>query len=90
LCWKKDLRVDLIPVLLSSNNIAIDFFTRRDLLDESTESIRTLWELFEVKNIFNRQQEDGHWKYLGGGKENLRSKEVYNQLEIYGIWLVQT
>ncbi|MCL5985430.1 MAG: hypothetical protein M1371_02560 [Actinobacteria bacterium] len=83
--WEKELRVDPIPVLLSSNNTAIDFFARRDLLYENTGSIETLWELPQVKKILNRQLEDGCWKYPGGGKENLRSKEDYNQLETYRV-----
>jgi len=82
---EKELRADPIPFLLSSNNIAIDFFTRRDLLEEETGSIETLWELPEVKKILNRQQEDGYWIYPGRGKEHLHLKEDYNQLETYRI-----
>jgi hypothetical protein len=83
--WRKELHVDPIPVLLSSNNIAIGFFTRRDLLDENAGSVETLSELPQVRRILNRQQEDGCWKYPGGGKEHLRSKEDYSQLETYRI-----
>jgi hypothetical protein len=83
--WKKELRADPIPVLLSSNNIAIEFFTRRDLLDKQAGSIETLWGLPEVKKILNKQREDGYWRYPGGGNEHLRSKEDYNQLETYRI-----
>lgn len=84
-CWRKELRADPIPALLSSNNIAIDFFTRRDLLDEDAGSTETLWRLPQVVKILNRQREDGYWRYPGGGKEHLRSKEDYNQLETYRI-----
>jgi hypothetical protein len=83
--WRKELRVDPIPCLISSKNKAIEYFTRRDLLDEKVEPIETLWELPEVKKILNKQQEDGSWKYPGGGKEHLRSHEDYNQLETYRI-----
>ena len=83
--WKKELRVDPLPVLLSSNNPAIEYFTRRDLLGEEVGLTETLWGLQQVVKILNRQQEDGHWRYPGSGKEHLRSKEDYNQLETYRI-----
>jgi hypothetical protein len=81
--WRKELRVDPIPSLISAKNKAIEYFTRRDILDEKVEPIETLWELPEIKKMFNRQQEDGSWKYPGGGKEHLRSQEDYNQIETY-------
>jgi hypothetical protein len=83
--WRKELRVDPIPSLISAKNKAIEYFTRRDILDEKVEPIETLWELAETKKLLNRQQEDGSWKYPGGGKEHLRSQEDYNQLETYRI-----
>jgi hypothetical protein len=83
--WRKELRVDPIPSLISAKNMAIEYFTRRDILDEKVEPIETLWELPEVKKILNKQQEDGSWKYPGGGKEHLRSHEDYNQLETFRI-----
>ena len=85
--WREELRVDPIPVLISSSNKAIEYFARRDLLDEKVEPIETLWELPEVKRILHKQQVDGSWKYPGGGKEHLRSQEDYNQLETYVIWV---
>ena len=83
--WRKELRVDPIPSLISAKNKAIECFTRKDILDEKVEPIETLWELPEGKKILNRQQEDGSWKYPGGGKEHLRSREDYNQLETFRI-----
>jgi prenyltransferase beta subunit len=41
--------------------------------------------LSEVEKIINRQQEDGSWKYPGGGKQHLRSQEDYNQIETYRV-----
>jgi hypothetical protein len=81
--WREELRVDPIPVLISSNNRAIEYFARRDLLAEKVGPIETLWESPEVKRILRKQQEDGSWKYPGGGKEHLRSREDYNQIETY-------
>ncbi len=83
--WREELRVDPVPVLISSNNRAVEYFARRDLLGEKMASIETLWELPEVKRILRKQQVDGSWKYPGGGKEHLRSQEDYNQLETYRI-----
>jgi hypothetical protein len=81
--WRKELRVDPIPSLISAKNKAIEYFTRRDILNEKVEPIETLWELPEVRRILHRQQEDGSWKYPGGGKEHLRSQGDYNQIETY-------
>jgi len=83
--WRKELRVDPIPSLISAKNRTIEYFTRRDILDEEVESIETLWELPEVKKILHKQQENGSWKYPGGVKEHLRSQEDYNQLETFRI-----
>jgi hypothetical protein len=83
--WREELRVDPVPALISSSNKAIEYFARRDLLDEKVGPIETLWELPEVKRILHKQQVDGSWKYPGGGQEHLRSQEDYNQLETYRI-----
>ena len=83
--WRQEFHVDPVPVLIPSNNMAVEYFTRRDLLDEKVEPIQSLWGLPEVKKILRKQQEDGSWKYPGGGKEHLRSQEDYNQLETYRI-----
>lgn len=83
--WREELRVDPVPVLISSNNRAVEYFARRDLLGEKVASIETLWELPEVRRTLRKQQIDGSWKYPGGGKEHLRSQENYNQLETYRI-----
>ena len=83
--WQEQLKVDSVETLLSSKNEAIKYFTRRDLRDEKVKSIKTLWKLPEVGKFLRRQQDDGSWKYPGKIRENLRSKEDYNQLETYRI-----
>ncbi len=80
--WKGKLRFDPLPVLLSTENKAIQYFARKDLLGEKVESVKILWELPEVEKILKKQQEDGSWKYPGG-KVDIRSQENYNQLETY-------
>jgi hypothetical protein len=61
--WRQKLNFDPLPPLLASENEAILFFTRRDLLDtKKMDSIETLWQLSQVKNFIRKQQEDGFWK----------------------------
>lgn len=63
--WLSPLKVDPISVLLSSGNKAIEYFTKRDLLDETVQSIDYVWQLPEVKKTFQKQQPDGTWKHTG-------------------------
>jgi hypothetical protein len=83
--WRKQLRFDPFPALFSSESKVLHYFARRDLLDEKVESVESLWNLHEAERIVNRQQDDGTWEYPGGGKEHLRSKENYNQIETYRV-----
>lgn len=83
--WKDQLIVNPVETLLSSKNEAIEYFTRRDLLDEKVKSIKNLWKLPEADKMLRNQQDDGSWQYPGKVRENLRSKEDYNQLETYRI-----
>jgi hypothetical protein len=43
--WRKELRFDPLPQLLSSGNQALLYIARRDLLGEKVGSIETLWQL---------------------------------------------
>ena len=63
--WFAQLKFDPIPVLLSSDDKAIEYFTKRDLLDETVESITCIWQLPEVQKILRKQQPDGSWKHTG-------------------------
>jgi hypothetical protein len=76
------LRVDPVPALLACGNPAVEFFARRDLLQEKTRPVSRLWELPEVAKLLRRQREDGSWKYPGGNEE-IRSRSDYDQLETY-------
>jgi hypothetical protein len=82
--WRRVLRYDPLPQLLSSENLAINYFVRRDLMGEEVGPASMLWELPAVVKILHRQQEDGSWKYPGG-KQHLRSKQQYDQLETYRV-----
>lgn len=74
-------KYDPVTPLLKSGNQAISLFVRRDLLGE-TVSVEELWNLPETQKILKKQQLDGSWKYPGG-KEEIRTRENYNQFETY-------
>jgi hypothetical protein len=50
-----------IAALLATQNTAIGYFTRRDLLDEAVDSIQTVWALPEPGKILRKQSPDGSW-----------------------------
>ncbi len=83
--WRTHLKVDPIPPFLSSENKAIIYFTRRDLLGEEETPVEILWHLPEVERILKRQIGNGAWKYPGSGKQWLRSAEDYDQIETFRI-----
>jgi hypothetical protein len=80
--WIKELNYDPINTLINSSNPAIEYFTRRDLLEEKVPGVDCLWELPGAQKIIRKQQDDGFWKYPGGNHK-LRSAEDYNQLETF-------
>jgi hypothetical protein len=63
--WRTRLRFDPIEPLLASDNVPINYFSYRDLLDRETGPVSCLWELPDVKKILRKQQPDGSWKYPG-------------------------
>lgn len=68
--WREPLHYDPIPPLLTADDEALRYFTRRDLLDESVGPINTIWELPEAQKIARRQQKDGSWKRPGKPKQD--------------------
>jgi hypothetical protein len=83
--WTAPLRYDPLPPLLESGNLALRFATRRELLDEGGESPRDLWSLKQVSRLVAKQLPNGAWKYPGGGKEQARQFEDYDQIETFRI-----
>jgi len=81
--WLASLPYDPLPPILAAGNPALEYFARRDLLAEEVGSPKRLWQLTEGLKIVRSQQEDGAWRYPGGGKEKYRPTEDYNQLETY-------
>ncbi|MCW4002389.1 MAG: hypothetical protein NWE95_00545 [Candidatus Bathyarchaeota archaeon] len=83
--WLSPLKVDPIPVLLSSGNKAIEYFTKRNLLDETVEPIDYVWQLPEVQKTFQKQQPDGTWKHTGKKTVNF-PKYHYKLVETWKVY----
>jgi hypothetical protein len=79
---KNRLRFNPFPILIKTENMAIKYFTKRDLLNERMESEEFLWELPEVENILKKQNMEGSWRYISSKKDQ-RTQENYNQIETY-------
>jgi hypothetical protein len=80
--WFKQFRIDPVSELLASNNEAISYFVRRDLLEEKVEPISHIWRLPEAQKILKRQQSNGSWKYPGK-KTVVYPKHHYSLLETW-------
>ena len=63
--WLSQLKYTLLPTLESSSNKAIEYFTKRDLLNETVEPIEYIWGLPEIQKTFRKQLPDGSWKHTG-------------------------
>jgi hypothetical protein len=90
--WRKQLKFDPVPALLSSKNEALVYFVRRDLLGENAGPIQRLWQLPEVLKILKKQLADGSWPRPGEKKHpaiNYRLTETWRQfrflVEQYGF-----
>ena len=63
--WLDRLKHDPIQGMLSSDNAAISYFVRRDLLGEKVEPITIVWGVPEVGKLLRKQRPDGSWRYPG-------------------------
>ena len=63
--WLAQLKFDPTPTLLSSGNEAVEYFTKRDLLEQEVAPIEHIWQLPEAQKTLRKQQSDGSWKYIG-------------------------
>jgi hypothetical protein len=70
------LTVDPGPLLASSDNAAIAYFARRDLLGGTVDLVSVLWDLPEARRVLGKQSPDGSWRHPGG-KRAIRSQENY-------------
>ena len=78
----RHLRLDPVPRLLATDDAALLYLARRDLLGEPATPDAALWNLPEVSRIVARQRPDGGWMYPGGNPQ-IRSPAAYDQLETY-------
>jgi hypothetical protein len=62
------LKFNPIQPFLETNNLALEYFVRRDLLGEESGTVQTLWQLPEAEKILRKQQADGSWKRAGENK----------------------
>jgi hypothetical protein len=66
--WRRQLRFDPIPRLLSSGDEALLYFVRRDLLGEEVSAICHLWRIPKAQKMLKKQQPDGSWIFPGKKK----------------------
>jgi hypothetical protein len=85
MAWIDQLNADPIKTLLSCGNPSIEYFTRKELLEMDLEPVEVLWDLNPVEKIFNRQQNEGFWKYPGKTSET-HANQDYNQLETFRMF----
>lgn len=79
--WMKKFRYNTIAPLHSSGNEQVEYFAKRDLLDESVAPIVSLWDLTIPRRIIHKQCADGSWLYPG--KNRAWTTTDYDQLETY-------
>jgi hypothetical protein len=83
--WRSQLKFDPIPPLLSSQDDALLYFVRRDLLGEEHRPVQCLWELPGPQKILKKQLADGSWPRLGENKHqaiNYRLVETWRQFRL--------
>jgi hypothetical protein len=70
--WYKQFKYDPIKPLIESNNPAVFYFTRRDLLQQNVEpAVDVLWSLPAAQRVINKQQPGGYWIYPGKNEDYL-------------------
>jgi hypothetical protein len=70
---------------LASENKALQYFTRHDLLGEQIGSPNCLWQLPEAQRILKKQLSDGSWPRTGEKKHpaiNYRLIETWRQFRV--------
>ena len=80
--WRKRLPYDPIPLLLESGSEPVEYFARRDLLEENSGTVERLWESRDAQKILRRQLKNGGWRYPSPAT-TARSVENYDQIEAY-------
>jgi hypothetical protein len=90
--WQQQLKFDPMAPLLGSGKEAIQYFARRDLLEEQVGPIERVWRLPEAQRILRKQLPNGAWPRSGENKHpaiNYQLIETWRQfrflVEQYGF-----
>jgi len=67
--WIEKLKFGPLKPLMASDDFALTYFIKRDLLNEKVEPIWHVWNLPEVQQILKKQQENGSWKSSNQNKK---------------------
>jgi Squalene-hopene cyclase C-terminal domain len=79
--WFDNFNYNPVEPLINHKCEAIALSAKRDLLNEK-KSLTILWQDPEAQKIIRRQNKNGSWLYPAA-KEQIRTKENYNQIETY-------
>ena len=79
--WFDKFNYNPIEPLINHKSEAVKVSAKKDLLNKNI-SLTSLWKEPEAQKIIKRQNNNGSWKYPAA-KEQIRTKENYNQIETY-------
>ncbi|MCP4762083.1 MAG: hypothetical protein GY870_09890 [archaeon] len=80
--WFSYLKVNPLPSLQKVDDSRIQYFIRKDLLDEKVESVETLWKYPEAIKILKQQLDNGAWPDKNK-KRHVDSPENHQLVETY-------
>jgi hypothetical protein len=66
--WRQQLKFDPLPPLSSSEDEALVYFVRRDLIGDEVGPPQSLWQLPGAQKILKQQLADGSWPRRGENK----------------------
>jgi hypothetical protein len=82
--WRKELKFDPLPALLSADDRFLQFFIERDLLNSNPGPLEYIWEQPSVRKILAKQQVDGSWRFKGK-RPGEKFGEAYELLETWKV-----
>jgi len=59
--WMENLRANPVPMLISAEDEALEYFVKRDLLCEEVPRIEYAWALLDVQKLKRNQKPNGSW-----------------------------
>ncbi len=80
--WKIALSSDPIPTLQGAGDPALEYFVRRDLMDEPVAPIEFLWDILQARRLVGKQRPEGNCLYSGKTYDPITNAN-YNLLETY-------